>query len=332
MADNVPITSGAGTIIGTEDVGGGVQLQRVKLDLGGHGASIPLVGDATYGVPVNVTKVQGTVLVDSELPAASGLADSVQSTSLTTTAIGSYNYLYDATADSWSRWRGTETNGALVQVSNITTTVAVDSELPNSALLSDNTTNPNTTSVGALSHSYNGSTWDRKRSVNGVSDAGSTGLDASGTYAFNETNWDRTRNNTQGTLLNGVYSSSQIAPLQTNYNARGVILYLAISAMPASGETITPVIEMPDPVGGQNIVQLTGFPASEPGNTTGAPVAYAYIVYPGASSTGLPTFTPGSATNMVYAQSIVIPRDWRCRVIHSGSSVWEYSLGFSYVL
>lgn len=42
MADNVAITPGSGASIATDDVGG-VQYQRVKLDLGGDGASSPLL-------------------------------------------------------------------------------------------------------------------------------------------------------------------------------------------------------------------------------------------------------------------------------------------------
>lgn len=42
MADNVPITAGAGTSIATDDVSG-VHYQKVKLDVGGDGASVPVV-------------------------------------------------------------------------------------------------------------------------------------------------------------------------------------------------------------------------------------------------------------------------------------------------
>ena len=42
MADNVAITPGSGATIATDDVGG-AQYQRIKLDLGGDGASSPLL-------------------------------------------------------------------------------------------------------------------------------------------------------------------------------------------------------------------------------------------------------------------------------------------------
>lgn len=43
MADNVQINAGTGPLIATDDVGG-VQIQRIKLDLGGDGLSDPVVG------------------------------------------------------------------------------------------------------------------------------------------------------------------------------------------------------------------------------------------------------------------------------------------------
>lgn len=62
MADNIAITPGSGATIATDDVGG-VQYQRVKLDIGGDGATVPVPGDATYGIDVDVTRVSGTVAV-----------------------------------------------------------------------------------------------------------------------------------------------------------------------------------------------------------------------------------------------------------------------------
>ena len=43
MADNVPITAGTGTNIATDDVSG-VHYQKTKLDVGGDGVSVPVVG------------------------------------------------------------------------------------------------------------------------------------------------------------------------------------------------------------------------------------------------------------------------------------------------
>lgn len=72
MADNVPITPGAGANIATDDVGG-VQFQKMKIDMGGDGVSVPLVGDVTYGIPVDVKR--GT-LIAAAGDVASGATDS----------------------------------------------------------------------------------------------------------------------------------------------------------------------------------------------------------------------------------------------------------------
>lgn len=79
MADNVLITPGAGATIASDDVGG-VQYQKIKLDMGGDGLTVPLVGDATFGLPVDIKRFPATaVLVNNPTAAnlkvdASGVA------------------------------------------------------------------------------------------------------------------------------------------------------------------------------------------------------------------------------------------------------------------
>lgn len=63
MADNVEITPGTGADIASDDVGG-VHFQKVKLDIGGDGASVPATGDAANGLDVDVTRIQDVVHVD----------------------------------------------------------------------------------------------------------------------------------------------------------------------------------------------------------------------------------------------------------------------------
>ena len=65
MADNVAITPGSGTTVRTDDVGG-VQYQVVKLDLGGDGASIPVV---------TTLPVSGTVAVSGSVAVTGPLTD-----------------------------------------------------------------------------------------------------------------------------------------------------------------------------------------------------------------------------------------------------------------
>lgn len=55
MADNINVTQGTGTIVATDDVAG-VHFQKVKIDLGGNGASVPLgVGQQANAASMPVT-------------------------------------------------------------------------------------------------------------------------------------------------------------------------------------------------------------------------------------------------------------------------------------
>ena len=77
MADNVAITPGSGATVATDDVGG-VQYQRVKLDLGGDGLSSPLLrGQQTKAnsLPVTLASDQGALSITaSSLPLPTGAA------------------------------------------------------------------------------------------------------------------------------------------------------------------------------------------------------------------------------------------------------------------
>lgn len=60
-------------------------------------------------------------------------------------------------------------------------TVTVDSELPAaSALSSDGVSNPTTSTIGAHGYTYNGTNWDRRRSVIAAQDSTGTGIAAAG--------------------------------------------------------------------------------------------------------------------------------------------------------
>lgn len=61
---------------------------------------------------------------------------------------------------------GDATNGLDVDVTRVTGTVTVDSELPAAAALADATANPTVPGVGAFLMGYNGTTWDRVRTAN----------------------------------------------------------------------------------------------------------------------------------------------------------------------
>jgi hypothetical protein len=77
MANNTTLNTGSGgDTIATDDVAG-IKYQRVKLVDGTEDSTTAIPGDATNGLDVDVTRVQGTVTVDSELPAAAALSDAL---------------------------------------------------------------------------------------------------------------------------------------------------------------------------------------------------------------------------------------------------------------
>lgn len=103
MADNINVTQGSGTIIATDDVAG-VHMQKVKVDLGGNGASAPLgFGQAANAasIPVTLSTEQAAYLdgietlitsTNTKLDTAIGHVDGLETLiGSTNTAIGTVN-------------------------------------------------------------------------------------------------------------------------------------------------------------------------------------------------------------------------------------------------
>jgi len=152
--------------------------------------------------------------------------------------------------------------------------------------------------------------------VDNVSTAANALLVRGALHAFDGTNWNRFRNNTEITLLaSATRNSDTTSPYQTNYNARGVVIYLNVTAVPGT-DTITLGVNAVDPVSG-NVAKLHAFSAiSDVG-------FYRYIVYPGC------TDTPSDVAGKI---SMPLPRKWYVHIFHSGSGDFTYSVGASYIL
>lgn len=371
MADNVTIT---GTTIAADDISG-VQYQRTKIVWGTDGTAT----DVSASNPLPVT---GSLTVDSEFPVAASLADGTSNPS--TTKVGSHLMVFNGTT--WDRARGDTTNGLAVDVTRVQGTVTVDSELPSAAALADNTANPTVPGIGGFLHGYNGTTWDRIKaaktsvssistgaahtstvryngtdfsvdnSASNVSDAG-TGASsgASASLLFNGSTFDRARNNVEGTLLASVARTTTTnSAVQTNYNARGVVIYINVSSV-ASGETLTPSLYFDDALSGSDFEVWTGDAIANTGI-----VAYAF--YPGAGSlisnfvgdvtasasgtnSGGSTYTetitgdlengvitPVNNVALTDVANLPLPRSWWFGIDHSSSGSWTYSVSYSYVL
>jgi hypothetical protein len=83
MADGVPITAGTGTTILTDDTGAGGHAQVVKLAISTDGSGTLIPAEATNGLDVDVTRVQGTVTIAGAVTNAGTFATQVDGAALT---------------------------------------------------------------------------------------------------------------------------------------------------------------------------------------------------------------------------------------------------------
>lgn len=114
--------------------------------------------------------------------------------------------------------------------------VTADTELPAAAVLADNASNPTAPAIASFGMLFDGSTWDRARSVAALGDGGTAAL-ATGGYVFNGTTWDRAKGDaTDGTLVNlggnndVTVSGTVTANLAAGTNNIGDIDVLSIAA------------------------------------------------------------------------------------------------------
>lgn len=126
--------------------------------------------------------------------------------------------------------------------------------------------------------------------------------------------------NLQGTLLaSAARTASTTSATQTNYNARGVIISLDITAASGSGGLAVRLWTL-DPVT-QKIFYFVAAPTSILATGT-----YGYEFYPGSSA----AVAAGTAL-INQRSSVVLPRSWGVYVIHADGSSYTYSLGYSLI-
>lgn len=156
MADNVAITAGSGTNIATDDAGAGGHVQIVKLAIGTDGSATVIPADSSG------------LLVNSELPAAAALTDTVANP--TTPTVGGAMLVWNGST--WERVASFDSNNQTVGQ------LAVVSH---------------TDAGGGISRP------DRPAGTATDADAG-TNFSPSGTMVFNGSSWDRIR----GDITNGL--------------------------------------------------------------------------------------------------------------------------------
>jgi len=141
-------------------------------------------------------------------------------------------------------------------------------------------------------------------------------------HGFNESTWDRWRNNTEVTVLpSAARTAHGNSATQTNYNAKGVIVFIDITAVSgsfAAGEGLTIMVRGIDPVSGRLVYLGTSGPWTLPGTRL-------LIVYPGATNV--------QGIGAVTTNDIPLSRSWHVRYEITGTTPsFTFSVGTSYIV
>lgn len=168
MADNTQLDLGAGgDLISTDDVGGGVKVQRVKLQIGADGSA----SDVHSGNPLPVSDAGGSLTVDNA--ALSVVGGGTEATAQRVTIASDSTGVLSVDDNG-----GSLTVDGSVSVSG---TVTVDTELPTAGALGDDMANPTTPLVGSCLMVWDGvgGNWDRWVATDGrPAIQGAEGIDA----------------------------------------------------------------------------------------------------------------------------------------------------------
>ncbi len=170
-------------------------------------------------------------------------------------------------------------------------------------------------------------TWTMERDASALGDAASSGLASAGVRLFNDTagTWDRQRGNTSGTLLASAARTVQtVSANQTNYNARGVLITIRVTAKAASTQLGFNVAGL-EGIGGQ------GYYLAQNASQWAAAVGdiYVFVVYPGVIDADL---TNSGYLTTSLGVSCPLPRIWSFAVTPSDANSVTYSSTYNYVL
>lgn len=133
MANNIPVTPGSGVNVATDQLQTGEHVQIMKLMDGTEDGTERISGNAANGLDVDVTRVQGTVTVDSELTTGdldtAGGTDFKAVVGIALAASGGAQFL-----------QGDSTNGLKAQITNMPgasrTTDGIGAALSTDAIMS----------------------------------------------------------------------------------------------------------------------------------------------------------------------------------------------------
>ena len=200
----------------------------------------------------------------------------------TFTLVGGWNTLHPPLTNAW--WKSSSTiNGMLLRsrqplsLSGGTTTLG-------SVLITNEYGSPVTTL---------GSNYDALSPFTGLAVVNAPVL-------YNGNTHDVMQNNTQGTVISsGTFTTDQTSSTMMNYNARGVICNLNVSAISGTSPTITAYLMSSDPASGTSYSLAATSAITATGLTQ-------FGVYPGASTNGM--------------VSLPLPREWFVKLTLGGTS------------
>jgi len=131
--------------------------------------------------------------------------------------------------------------------------------------------------------------------------------------------WERKRGNAEVTILasaarNAAGNSSDL----TNHNAKGIMIYVDVTAVSGTSPDLDINIQMKDPVSGDYQGIMENLNISAAGN-------YIIIVYPGAVET--------TAFGAIETQGLPLPRTWRIYYTIGGTTPsFTFSIGGAYIV
>lgn len=159
-----------------------------------------------------------------------------------------------------------------------------------------------------------GTAYSKVTDTDGLATASALYVEQARNALYNGATWDRQRGNVEGTLLASAQRTATTdSPIQTNHNARGIVVHLDVTAASGTGG-LTVQIRPVNPVAGNS---AGAFPFS-----ASAIIANSYtpfVLYPG--------ITPGSL-----AISAALPRSFVVRITHGDGSNYTYSVGYSLIV
>lgn len=134
---------------------------------------------------------------------------------------------------------------------------------------------------------------------------------------FNGTTWDRNRNNVEATIFaSAARTATANSTDQVNYNARGILLILDITAVSGTTPTLDVKVQYKDPVSAAYVDIPSAAFAQKTATGTDS-----LLLYPGITST---------ANRQILT---VLSRTWRAVATIGGTTPsFTFSLGCSYVL